>query len=121
MELRQFGIRVIVVQPGAIQTEWSGIAQQHLLHTSGQTAYGPLVRKHVDFLAAANRQGTHPRGVARTIQRAALSTRPRTRYATGGGAKAILWLRRLLSDKQFDSLMLYLIRRQKPTPATQAA
>lgn len=33
------------------------------------------------------------------------SSRWRTRYATGGGARTILFLRRILSDRGFDALM----------------
>ena len=43
--------------------------------------------------------------VAETIARALRARRPRTRYATGGGAKMILALRRLTSDRGFDWLM----------------
>ncbi|MFW1401565.1 SDR family NAD(P)-dependent oxidoreductase, partial [Vibrio parahaemolyticus] len=31
MELRPFGIRVVVIEPGAIRTEWGGIAHQSLV------------------------------------------------------------------------------------------
>jgi hypothetical protein len=35
-----------------------------------------------------------------------LAKRPKTRYSTGGGSKIILFLRKILSDKMFDRLML---------------
>jgi len=46
-----------------------------------------------------------PDVVAKTIARALRASRPRTRYATGGGARTILFLRRWLSDRAFDGLM----------------
>ncbi len=46
-----------------------------------------------------------PSVVARTIVRAVQARYPRTRYATGGGAKAILFLRRMLSDRAFDAIL----------------
>jgi 1,6-anhydro-N-acetylmuramate kinase len=43
--------------------------------------------------------------VARTIVRAVSAQRPRTRYATGGGARTLLLLRKILSDRMFDRLI----------------
>lgn len=106
MELRQFGIDVVVIQPGAIKTEWNQIARENLLKVSGSTAYADLAQRHARMLARADARGSEPEVVARTIVRAATAARPQTRYATGGGAKAVLLLRRLLSDRLFDKLML---------------
>ncbi len=107
METAPFGINVIVIEPGAIRTEWSGIAADSLLKTSGDTAYGPDARNYAGFLtgAAAGRVGSPPDVVAGTILGAIRARRPRTRYATGGGARGILFLRRVLSDRMFDGLM----------------
>ena len=110
MEVRQFGIDVVVIQPGAIKTEWNGIAREKLLETSGDTAYGPLARKHAKMLANGDRFGSQPEVVAKAIIKALTAQKPRTRYAIGGGAKPILFLRRLLSDRWFDRLMLTAMR-----------
>ncbi len=107
MELAPFGIHVVVVEPGAIRTEWSGIAQQSLLQYSGHTAYAAQATAHARMLAASDTSNmvSPPEVVARTIARALRARRPRTRYATGGGARTILFLRRLLSDRAFDAMM----------------
>lgn len=107
MELTSFGIHVVVIEPGAIRTEWSGIAQQSLLQHSGHTAYAEQAVAHARMLAASDTSNmvSPPDVVARTIVRALRARRPRTRYATGGGARTILFLRRLLSDRAFDTLM----------------
>ena len=44
--------------------------------------------------------------VAKTIVKAVETRNPKTRYATGGGAKPVLFLRRVLSDRLFDVMML---------------
>jgi hypothetical protein len=62
------------------------------------------------MLETADKQGAQPIVVARTIVKAAMARRPRTRYATGGGAKIILFLRRILSDRMFDGLMLRVMK-----------
>src|SRR5580693_5463406 len=53
MELKAFGIDVIVIEPGAIRTEWGGIALESLLGRSGESAYGPFARRHASVLGRA--------------------------------------------------------------------
>ena len=115
MELRQFGIDVVVIQPGAIKTEWNGIARERLLATSGEGPYASLARQHAAFLREADEsnQASEPDVVGEAIARALLARKPKTRYAVGGGAKAILAMRRVLSDRLFDRVMLGLIGRAK--------
>ncbi len=107
MELQPFGIEVIVVEPGAIRTEWGGIARQSLLDRSGHTAYAEQAQSHARMLASGetNSMVSPPSVVAETIAKALRAGRPKTRYATGGGARTILFLRRMLSDRGFDGLM----------------
>jgi short-subunit dehydrogenase len=110
MELKQFGIDVVIIRPGAIYTEWNSIARENLLKMSGNTDYKSLAMKHVKMLATADKYASLPIVVAKTIVKATLAKRPKTRYNTGGGAKVILFLRRILSDKMFDRLMLGMMK-----------
>jgi short-subunit dehydrogenase len=110
MELKQFGIDVVIIKPGAIITEWGSIASENLLKTSGNTAYKTLAHKHVKMFEKTYKLGSQPIVVARTIVKAAMANRPKTRYATGGGAKIILFLREILTDKMFDKVMLGMMR-----------
>jgi short-subunit dehydrogenase len=110
MELKQFNIDVVVIKPGAILTEWNTIARENLLKVSGNTPYRDLAHKHVSMLENADERGSKPIVVAQTILKASLAKRPKTRYATGGGAKIILLLRSLLSDRMFDKLMLGMMK-----------
>ncbi|MCT4591279.1 MAG: oxidoreductase [Carboxylicivirga sp.] len=115
MELKQFGIKVVVIQPGAIKTEWNTIARENLLKVSGHTVYGELVRQHTHFLKSADEgsMASEPIVIAKAIAKAAETNNPRTRYAVGGGAKIAKIMRRILSDKAHDKMMLGLIKRQK--------
>jgi short-subunit dehydrogenase len=106
MELKQFNINVVIIEPGAIITEWDGIASENLLKVSGNTAYGTLAKKHVAMFAKTYKFGSKPIVVAKIIVKAATSNNPKARYATGGGAKFILFFRSILPDKWFDAIML---------------
>ncbi|MGC1349004.1 MAG: oxidoreductase [Xanthobacteraceae bacterium] len=106
-EVEGFGIDVIIIEPGAIRTEWAGIARDGLLQTSGSGAYAEQAKGHARLLAAADTSSltSPPNVVAKTIVRAVNARRPKTRYATGGGARTILFLRAILPDRMFDRLM----------------
>jgi NAD(P)-dependent dehydrogenase (short-subunit alcohol dehydrogenase family) len=107
MELRPFDIDVVIIEPGAILTEWNGIAREGLMKHSGETAYSDGARAHANMMMSADSGGlpSPPSAVAKTILKSALAKRPRTRYATGGGAGLILLFRSLLSDRAFDGLL----------------
>lgn len=107
MELKQFNIDVVLIEPGAIKSEWGRIAKENLLNVSGNTTYKNLAEKHAKLIDRTYKLvGSEPVVIAKTILKAITSRRPKTRYAVGGGAKFILFFRRLLSDKLFDKVML---------------
>ena len=106
MELKQFGIQVIVIEPGAIITEWNRISRENLIKRSGNTAYKTMAVKQVHMMEKADKWGSQPVVIARVIKRAVDSHNPRTRYAAGGGAKPLLFLRSIVPDKLFDRLYL---------------
>jgi hypothetical protein len=59
-----------------------------------------------------------PSVVAKTIVQAVQAKRPKTRYATGGMAGTMLFMRRVLSDRAFDATFRMIERRMtKPTPS----
>jgi short-subunit dehydrogenase len=111
MELKQFGIDVVIIKPGAILTEWNTIARENLMKVSGHTAYKDLVQKHVKLLANADNMASSPKVVAETILKAVKSNKPKTRYATGRGAKIIVFLQRILPDRLQDKLFLSALNR----------
>jgi len=111
MELKQFGIDVVVIKPGAIITEWNTIARENLEKVSGKTVYKDLAMKHVKMMERADGQmGSKPIVIARAIKKAIDLKNPKTRYSVGGGAKMILFMRRILSDRMFDRMLLSMMK-----------
>ncbi len=104
VEVKPFGIDVVVIQPGAIRTEWSDIAAENVLKTSAAGAYADQARRHAAVLSLDSdpRFTSSPDAIGRVIGRAATARRPRTRYAVGSGAKPIVYGQRLLTDRGFD-------------------
>jgi short-subunit dehydrogenase len=113
MELHPFGIDVVVIQPGATHSEWAKIAHDSLTRYSGDGPYRNAAVAHAKMMELGH-QGSIPAPpsvVAKTIVQAVQSRKPRTRYATGGLARTMLFMRRLLSDRAFDA-MFRMIQRQ---------
>ncbi|HEX8868424.1 MAG TPA: oxidoreductase [Lentzea sp.] len=110
LELKPFGINVVVIQPGGIKTEWGGIAVENMKKTSGSGAYKEQVRQLSGLFSQAER-GSEPKVIADVIVKAAQARKPRTRYAAGFGARPILFARRVLSDRAFDAMFLGAMRR----------
>jgi len=113
MEVKAFGVDVIVIEPGAIKTEWNEIARENLLKTSGDTAYQEIARRHAKFLASGDKLSSPPEVIAKVIEKALLAKNPKTRYAAGGGAKSALFMRKLVSDRVYDSSLLWYLGKMK--------
>ena len=113
MELHPFGIDVVVIQPGATHSEWARIAQDSLIKYSGHGPYGKAASAHAEMMEEGHKGSipAPPSVVAKTIVQAVQARNPKTRYATGGLARTMLFMRRVLSDRAFDA-MFRMIERQ---------
>jgi NAD(P)-dependent dehydrogenase (short-subunit alcohol dehydrogenase family) len=109
LELKPFGIDVVVIQPAAIVTEWNRIARDSLLERSGDTAYATYAKRAHAVLTAADEPGgvmaNTPDVVGRKIAKAATAKRPAARYPVGRGARAATSGRDLLPDAVFDQII----------------
>lgn len=103
LETAQFGIKVILIEPGPIRTEWDNTALVNLEKYSGAGAYGPLVRRLTERFRAGYRSGAPgPEVVAEAILKALRARRPAARYAVPFRASVILFLKWLLPDRVLD-------------------
>ncbi len=107
MEVKPFGINVVIIEPGGIATEWGAIAADGLRTASAHRAYAAQAQAMARALSdpASARRNSAPTVVANAIGRAVTASRPRTRYAIGFGAKPLIALRRMLPDRAFDALI----------------
>ena len=107
VELKPFGIDVVIVRPAGIVTEWNSIARDRLVESSRGGAYETMADRAVRTLERADNRlfSSGPKAVARTIVKAATAERPRSRYASGKGARVLPMARRLLPDRAFDAVL----------------
>jgi len=106
MELKPFGIDVIVVEPGGIKTEWGDIAMQNLMKFSSKGPYKNTAEKMYAMTKKIENRVSEPSVIARLILKAIGSANPKTRYHAGFMATPILMAKKILSDKQFDKMMM---------------
>jgi short-subunit dehydrogenase len=105
-EVAQFGIDVVVIEPGGVKSEWAGIAADNLLKVSKNTAYGTLTKQFADALKKTEEKNAEPGVIADLVRKAIEAKKPKTRYSGGYMAKVALFMRKLLPDRTFDKMML---------------
>ena len=107
MELKPFGIDVVLVEPGGIRTEWAGIAADHLEETAEGSAYSDQIRAVAGSMRneSVQRRQSPPSVIANTVEKIVTARKPRTRYAVGFMAKPLITARRVLPDRVFDRVI----------------
>lgn len=109
-ELRPWGIHVIVVEPGSMTTEiWEKgqeAAEQvkESIGEQGRELYGDKLDKVSEIAAKTGERGGPADKVAKVVERALTTSRPRTRYLVGADARTQLALAKVLPDRAFDAL-----------------
>lgn len=105
MEVKPFGIKACLVEPGVIKTEFGKRSQlERHKHTDLEhSAYRHLHEKWDNMRTGQG--GAHPRVIARQILHAANAKRPRFHYFAPLEAKAGNLLKRLLPDKALNALL----------------
>lgn len=104
-ELRPFHIRVKLIEPGIIKTDFYDRSMV-LSKKDGLNAYEPVEQRSLKKMSAFDRFASHPKVIARLIYRAANSRSRRLRYFGGSNARLMLVLRKILPDR----LLFMLIR-----------
>lgn len=107
LELRPYGIKVVVVEPGGIKTEWGDIAAEKMVEISGDGPYKDAVRKKAEFFAKLQQSKmlSTPDVVARGIVKIVRTKNPKMRYPIGGGAEPLMFLRKYATDKFFYKVL----------------
>ena len=114
IEIQPFGIDVVIIEPGAIKTNWGIIAADHLAETSKDTAYADT-----GAMMAQNLRGMYesssisdPSVVRKAICRAVNARRPRTRYRIGRLSSTMVFFHGLLPTRWWDSIVRMMGKRK---------
>jgi NADP-dependent 3-hydroxy acid dehydrogenase YdfG len=113
IEVRPFGIDVILIEPGVVRTQFADVAVQTQEATSAADSrdpYGPFKQAVTDSFATAysgplGRLSISADHVAKVITRAVAAPRPRTRYLISPMAKSLVAAKALLPDRIHDAVL----------------
>ncbi len=103
-ELAQFNIRMKLVEPGPIVTDFYGRSRQFIKPTE-TNQYDGFIQKFNDAAKKVMKDAEGPDVVARMIYKAASDNSSTMRYPVGKPGPLLLKLRKLLSDKLYFLLV----------------
>lgn len=115
-ELMRWGIHVAIVEPGNIATEiWKKADADfdHLVGVmpeDGMERYGKLIEAGRKIARSADGKGVAPEKVAKVVEHALTSRRPKTRYLVGRDAWGRVYVEGALPDKLRDKVIARVLR-----------
>jgi NAD(P)-dependent dehydrogenase (short-subunit alcohol dehydrogenase family) len=120
-EVREFGIDVVVLEPGLIVTDFGETAAGSLAEVE---EHGPYAKFNTDvarvtanaYTGGMARFGAGPEAVAGKIAKALTAGRPSTRYKVTPSARLVMGMRRLMTDRMWDRF----VRSQYPPPKSES-
>ena len=123
MEVAQFGIDVVLIEPGPVRTPWNDVAAGSVASSTTANGNGSAdpYAGFKDAVTAAfstatdgplARFSSSADDIAKVITRAVTVRRPRTRYLINPVARTTVTLRRWLPDRAYDAVL----RRQYHLP-----
>lgn len=107
---KAFGINVVVLEPGAIISEWGTIMTDNVTKFSGKGGYKSVVEKLVAAVKKNEGTGSKPSVIANAITQIVSTRKPKTRYLVGKFAKPMVWMRVNLGDKLFDKIIMNMVK-----------
>jgi len=119
MEVAQFGIDVVLIEPGPVKTPWNDVAAGSL--AAAPAADGDAYREYKAAVGASfsrvqaglfGRLGSTSEDIAKVITQAVTARRPRARYLINPVAKSLVAMNHVLPARAYDSML----RRQYGLP-----
>ena len=103
-EVRDFGVDVILIEPGLIKTEFGETAAKGTGDGGDYAAFNEAVAKATAgaYEGPTMKLGGGPDDVARKIEKALGARRPKARYPVTASARILLTQRALLPDRGWD-------------------
>jgi len=108
-ELRQFNIKVKIVQPGVTKTDFFGRSMT-VTKDDNLKGYDSYYQKVMKNLSKSVEKGSNPEEIAQTIYNAATDNKSKLRYLTGK-LKEIIYLRKLMPVRLFSAIVRFAMER----------
>jgi NAD(P)-dependent dehydrogenase (short-subunit alcohol dehydrogenase family) len=105
-ELEPFGIKVILIEPGAIGSNFMKGSVLSKRALDPESPYSEFVQKVRVKISSDHENATQPEEVAKTIVQAILTEKPEFRYVVGSDALNLLEARKNMSYSEFQKMII---------------
>ncbi len=112
LELAQFGIDVVIIEPGAILTKFGDVMTEPMVQRSSDGAYANMTQRMAQATRNSYAVGnaSPPSIIADVVSAAIQARKPKTRYTAGKFAKSMIWIRTSLGDRIFDRIVMGMVK-----------
>jgi len=104
-ELEPFGIKVVLVEPGVIKTNFVDGMVIARKSQDPKSPYSQIIQKMVTGLEEMMKNGSSPDLVAKVVLNAATNENPSLRYLAGNDVEQLLESKRKMPDEEFYKMM----------------
>jgi len=104
-EVDQFGIKVILVEPGIIKTSFPDNILKAKRALDPTSPYSELLQRRINRVKTMFENGTAPEEVAKVILKAITSITPDLRYLVGSDANSLIEKRKSVPERKFLEFM----------------
>ena len=109
-EIEPFGIKVILIEPGAIGSSFMKGSAMSTKALDPQSPYSEFVRKVRSKISSDHENATPPEEVAKTIVQAILSEKPEFRYVVGSDAVTLMQARKNMPFSDFQQMIQKIVQ-----------
>lgn len=108
LELKEFNINVVIIEPGIIDTAFGTIMTAPMLKRSGNSAYASLARRLASATEKSYRKenASPAKVIADVVTKIVHSRKPKTRYIAGKMARLAIFGRKWFGDRLFDKVIM---------------
>ena len=103
-ELKQFGIKIVLIEPGVINTNFAFVTPKKALEAN--SSYSQLMNKLEENLFSTISNGTPPKDVANVILHSITKESPEHRYLVGNDAVELINARKNSTDEEFEKMIV---------------
>jgi short-subunit dehydrogenase len=101
MEMRQYGVRASIIEPGDTKTGFTAAREMQ----TAETGYGGVLERSVAKMAADEQGGRSPESVAKVAMALAGRKNPPARVPVGIEYKALMQLLRIMPDRAKEAIL----------------
>ncbi len=104
-EVKGFGIKVSLIEPGAMQTEFLDVALKQMQTVEHPKEYKTNVSNFIEAFSKNYDGAPGPEKVVKAILKASNSNNPKARYTVGTDCKMAIMMSNILPAKAMDNVM----------------